>query len=89
MKNRAGGGNPHRNAKLDKRNARLPLTRCLYVTAAVRAETGLTDGGLSGWRQFHTRAIISHTIVRAGTHWTTGAEQTQPFTLLPVAWVRH
>lgn len=51
----------------------------------------------SGWRErrlgrtgsLHTGPIISHIVIGASAHWSTGAQQAQPLTLLTVTWVCH
>lgn len=48
-----------------------------------------TERRLGGIRLLHTRAIVCNVVVGAGAHRPTGAEQTQPLTLLPVTWVSH
>lgn len=49
----------------------------------------LTEWWLGGGRSLHACTVVGHVVVRAGTHRSTGAEQTQPLTLLPVTWVSH
>lgn len=51
----------------------------------------------SGWRErrlgrtgsLHTGPIVSHIVIGASAHWSTGAQQAQPLTLLTVTWVCH
>lgn len=47
----------------------------------------LTERGLGGGRPLHTCAVVGHVVVGAGAHRPAGAEQAQPFTLLPVTWI--
>jgi hypothetical protein len=49
----------------------------------------LTDRGECRSRELHTGSVVQGASVGTGTDWTTGAEQTQPLTLLPVTWVGH
>ena len=67
----------------------LSLLRTLGSACRGVSAYRLTDRGLCGLRPLHAGAVVGHVFIRAGAHWSTGAEQTQPLTLLPVAWVRH
>lgn len=58
-----------------------------YVVCTVSAVCWLTERGLGGGRPLHTCAVVGHVVVRAGAHRPAGAEQAQPFALLPVTWV--
>lgn len=44
----------------------------------------LTERGLGGRRPLHTCAVVGHVVVGAGAHGPAGAEEAQPFALLPV-----
>lgn len=61
----------------------------ICMCTSVHCICRLTEWWLGGGRSLHACAIVGHVVVRAGTHWSAGAEQTQPLTLLPVTWVSH
>lgn len=49
----------------------------------------LTDRRQCGSGQLHTCAIVQRASIGTGADWSAGAQQTQPFTFLPVAGVSH
>lgn len=49
----------------------------------------LTDRGQCWGRNLDTGATVQYSAIGTHAHWTAGAEQTQPLTLLPVTWVGH
>lgn len=49
----------------------------------------LTNGRQCGSGQLHTGAVVQCASVGAGADGSTGAQQTQPLTFLPVAGVGH
>lgn len=49
----------------------------------------LTDRRQGGSGQLHTCAVVQRASVGTDADWSAGAQQTQPFTFLPVAGIRH
>lgn len=49
----------------------------------------LTDGRQCGSGQLHAGAIVQRASIGTGADWSTGAQQTQPFTFLSVAGISH
>lgn len=49
----------------------------------------LTNGRQRGSGQLHTCAIVQRPSIGAGADRSAGAQQTQPFTFLPVAGISH
>ena len=49
----------------------------------------LTDRRQCRRRQLHTGAVVQRASIWTGADWPTGAQQTQPFTFLPVAGISH
>lgn len=51
--------------------------------------SSLTDRRQCGGGQLHTCAVVQCASIGTGAHWSTGAQQTQPLTFLPVTWISH
>lgn len=51
--------------------------------------TGRRDRRQGGSGQLHTCAVVQRASVGTDADWSAGAQQTQPFTFLPVAGIRH
>lgn len=49
----------------------------------------LTDRRLSGSGQLQTCAVVQRASIGTDAHWSTGAQQTQPFTFLLVAGIGY
>lgn len=62
----------------------------LYVgTCVFMSDCSLTDRRQCGSGQLHTCAVVQCASIGTGADWAAGAQQTQPFTFLPVAGICH